>query len=391
MSRYHLTEAYGELYNSRLTEESFYDNLRFVDYLQQEQIEEVMESLIWEFMDYGDTLEEAVDTLDEIFSDEEIISESLEMITEAMSVSQRRTSQRGAMGAHSAQEAQRFQRASGTASRQASSDLESASKLAKSALSGATDSAARARRAERSSAIRGALRSAKGTVGSALSRAKTGIRNNISQLKQVGSDAAQKAKAGLAQVARVGRGIAGGVRGAYRGAKEGAKAAYNAPAPQQQPKMTRSQYELRKNIRAVNVKQAVGQPFSNAGKQAAGQLKSATTAQTNAPRLGLRGLSSRPATQAEPASYPSGTIRRMGVQVTSKAGKALTGAAAAPAIRAARKRSLNASFDYDLLTQYMVEDIIAEGYADTEAEALYVLESMSEENLIDLAECYLAE
>ena len=36
MSKYHLTEAYGNLYNPRKADETFYENLRFVDYLMQE-------------------------------------------------------------------------------------------------------------------------------------------------------------------------------------------------------------------------------------------------------------------------------------------------------------------------------------------------------------------
>jgi hypothetical protein len=366
MSRYHLTEAYGELYNPRLTEESFYDNLRFVDYLQQEQIEEVMESLIWEFMDYGDTLDEAVETLDVIFADDEIISESLEMITEAMSVSQRRASQRGLRGNYSAQDAQRFQTSSKAASSRATRDLENASRLAKGALSSASDSAARARRAERSTAVRGALRSAAGTVGSALSKARTGIRNRISQLKQVGSAAAEKAKAGLAQVARVGRGIAGGVEGAVVGARIGARRAYNAPAPVAKTRTPgRTQTQQARDV----ARNANGDVFATPARPVLTQKPPLPPR----PRVAVAPVTSAP----KPRGMGSAKNRARMEKNKEAYEKA--------------KQQLKASVDYDLLTQYMVEDIIYEGYADTEAEALYILENMSEENLINLAECYLED
>jgi hypothetical protein len=80
----------------------------------------------------------------------------------------------------------------------------------------------------------------------------------------------------------------------------------------------------------------------------------------------------------------------MGVQVTSKVGNPLKGSAVAPAIRSARKRqNVNASVDYDLLTQYMIEDLIEEGYAETEREAVSILEDMSTETLTEFASNYL--
>jgi len=370
MSRYQLTEAYGELYNARLTEESFYDNLRFVDYLQQEQIEEVMESLIWEFMDYGDTLDEAVGTLEVIFTDDEIISESLEMITEAMSVSQRRSSQRGLRGNYSAQDAQRFQTSAGATASSATRDLERAKELAKSAHTSASDSAARARRAERSTAVRGALRSAAGTVGSALSKARTGIRNRISQLKQTGSAAAEKAKAGLARVARVGRGIAGGVEGAIVGAKIGARRAYNAPAPVAKARTSGREQtqQARTAARAAN-----GNAFAAAAPKAATPVLMQKPPLPPRPRVAVAPVTSAPKSRGMGSAKNRARMEK-NKEAYEKA-----------------KQQLKASVDYDLLTQYMVEDIIAEGYADTESEALYILENMSEENLSELAECYLED
>jgi hypothetical protein len=373
MSRYHLTEAYGELYNTRLTEDSYYDNLRFVDYLQPEQIEEVMESLIWEFMDYGDTLDEAVDTLELAFSDDEILCESLELISEARYTGRNEMERRREMR-------QRQSMQSRQSERERSANLRSFAKRD-------ADTAARARRAERAAAVRGALRGAKQTVKGALSRAQEYVTNKRSQLATQGrnlatkvgsaaSSAALQAQAGLSRVARAAR---GGVMGAIQGAKTGAAREFNTPSVAPSSRIPGRQQTAQMRAAA---RQTVGDPFAQ-------QLRTATTADTNRPRLGLRGLSNKPAAAPNPTAFPARTRERMGVQVTSKAGKPLRGAAAAPAIRSARrKQSVNASYDYDLLTQMMIEDLIYEGYAQNEYDALSILEEMEPETLAELADGY---
>jgi hypothetical protein len=81
MSGYHLSEAYSNLYNSRQGED-FSDNLRFIDYMLDEDIEEVVESLFWEFRDYGNSIDESIDLLRSSTSTE-VINESLDFLTEA--------------------------------------------------------------------------------------------------------------------------------------------------------------------------------------------------------------------------------------------------------------------------------------------------------------------
>lgn len=78
---YYLSEAYQDLYNPRV--ESYVDNnLQFIDYLQEEDIQEVVESLFWEFRDYGMTYDEAFDALKYVAS-EDVVNESMEYLTEA--------------------------------------------------------------------------------------------------------------------------------------------------------------------------------------------------------------------------------------------------------------------------------------------------------------------
>lgn len=75
---YYLSEAYSDLYNPRV-DSSFDDNLRFIDFMQDEDIQEVVESVFWEICDYGSTLEEAYDILEEATS-LEVINEAYESI-----------------------------------------------------------------------------------------------------------------------------------------------------------------------------------------------------------------------------------------------------------------------------------------------------------------------
>lgn len=442
MSKYQLTEAYGELYNQRLTEASFYDNLRFVDYLQQEEIEEVMESLIWEFMDYGDTLDEAVDTLEVTFSDDEVLIESLELISEAMSVSQRRASQRAMRGNYKAQETQRFKTSAKASASKATRDLEYASELAKRSLSSASDSAARARRAFRSVAIRNALNGAMRSVKGAMETTNKQIRDKKTQLKKTGTEVAGKAQAALARVGRGGRRIVNAVKGAYQGAKSGAKAGFNAPLAAPKPRMSKGQYNANKEQRAKDAQTSQSGAFSapkatlpvltqkpplpphpraavaaQALRTAASTAtaKSATKPESTQGRVNWENLRgprtttsghSQLATRQRPTGGSLVSTRVSPVNVrdvtksrsslppsgessgSTKKGKLLT--APQRQMKNAVKRFRD-SVDYDLLTQYMIEDLIHEGYAESELQAVSILEDMTEQNLNEFANLYLQD
>jgi hypothetical protein len=207
------------------------------------------------------------------------------------------------------------------------------------------------------------------------------IRDRKAQLKKTGSEVAGKAQAALARVGRGGRRLVNAARGAYQGAKSGYKAPLTKPTPRTPGREQTRQ--ARASARATN---------DDVFAKPATPKASATSTETNRPRLGLRGLSNRPAAPVNPTAFPSRTRSKMGVQVTSKAGNPLKGSAVAPAIRSARKRqNVNASVDYDLLTQYMIEDLINEGYAETESQAVSILEDMSTETLTEFASNYLED
>ena len=408
MSRYHLTEAYGKLYNPRITEEHYYDNLKFVDYLQTEQIQEVMESLIWEFMDYGDTLGEAVDTLTAIFTDDEILLETLDTICEATVTT----------GGSAQYHKERGATLAGEARRQAASDR--------------LRSQTKARRASRgnmfSVAIRGAKKAVEGSRAFSKERWVQGAQNNLTSLGQVGTEAQQAAQAAAQRVGRTGRGILGAITGAYRGAKRGGRLGYKAasaapapaapapaaPAPYPDPGQRHAAIHAAADRNRAARNRATTAPVpapadtplaarmdaagrrlpkgTGAGKRkgsrraadAAKALKAAAATATVAP--------TPPATKPPARSFGSKASQEQKKKTAAAVAKVKAEMEAREAARKQRKKKqVNASFDYDLLTQYMIEDIIYEGFAQTEEEALYILECMSEENLNELASTYLAD
>jgi hypothetical protein len=360
MSKYQLTEAYGELYNQRLTEASFYDNLRFVDYLQQEEIEEVMESLIWEFMDYGDSLDEAVDTLESIFEDEDILSESIDFLTEATRAGDARMAQRRATRERQSAESSR------TSAEKEANTRDFARRDA--------DSAARARRAARASMVRGALSGAKRSVKGALSSVNKQIRDKKTQLKQGFSTAGDKAKAALSRVARGGRRAMNAVKGGVQGAKIGAQVGYNYPLPTSKE---RAPVRMRMQNRKDNAKAAVGEPFAKPPARTVVGSYPGKTSTVVGTYPGRTQPPAPPKAPAKPRTFGS---------AKSRARMAKTSGA-----YEAAKQKLNASVDYDLLTQYMIEDLINEGYAESELQAVSILEDMTEQNLNEFANLYLQD
>jgi len=359
MSRYHLTEAYGELYNSRFTEASFYDNLRFVDYLQQEEIEEVMESLIWEFMDYGDTLEEAVDTLEVTFSDDEVLTESLELIDEI--------SRAGEMRMAKSRENRARQKESSEKSKV------ERDKTLRSYAKRDSDTAARARRAARSAAIRGALSGAKRSVKGAMETANKKIRDKKAQLKKSGTETVEKAQAALARVGRGGRRLVNAVKGAYQGAKSG----YNAPLTQPTPRTPG-------RVQTQQARTAAAAANGNVFATPKATLPVLTQKLPLPPRPRAAAAAQALRTAAPTATVKPAPKQRQFGSAATRARLAKTSGEYQTA-----KQQLKNSVDYDLLTQYMIEDLINEGYADTESQAVSILEDMTTETLTEFASIYL--
>jgi carbonic anhydrase/acetyltransferase-like protein (isoleucine patch superfamily) len=225
------------------------------------------------------------------------------------------------------------------------------------------DRDARARRAARSAAVRGALSGAKRSVEGALSGVHKQIRDKKAQLKKGFSDTGEKAKAALSRVARGGRRVMNAVRGGVQGAKIGAQVGYNYPlktSAERSPARERTQQ--RRDVAKATASDTFSRP----------KAKSVV-------------VGSYPGRKAEPAPKAPVKSRSM-VSAKSRARMDKNKEAYEKA-----KQKLNASVDYDLLTQYMIEDLIDEGYAETEAQAITILEDMSEENLNEFAAQYIQD
>jgi hypothetical protein len=374
MSRYYLTEAYGELYNPRKTDETFYENLKFVDYLMNEQIEEVMESLLWEFMDYGNTLDESYNLIQNTFSD--VILE--EVLAEAMNPRQKaeRAARVGAERAATLKTARRQERVA-----KVTGAVKKAGESVKSAAAG---------------------------VGSAVSKAATGTYNRAAGL-------AGKAKAALTKVVRTGAAAAlkAGRSAERMGSgveKAGEKAQVTTrtktitsgggrPAPVETETETKSGGSKRR---------AIGGLLKRAGKAVVGAIRSEKNkaAVASAKRTGaMQGPSPAPKSASSPKV-------ELGLKTLGKGGpstahtfsrhaqrrivpigankKELTGAARDTAIRAARKAAI-AESNYELLAQCILEDLINEGYADNLENALVILENLSEDVIENIASQYLED
>jgi hypothetical protein len=276
-------------------------------------------------------------------------------------------------GGYSAQEAERFKTSAKASGSQATRDLKSASELAKRSLSSASDSAARARRASRSAAIRGALGGAKRSVKGAMETANKKIRDKKAQLKKSGTETVEKAQAALAKVGRGGRRLVNAVKGAYQGAKSGYK------APLSQPTTRTPGREQTKQAR-TSASASNGNVFATP--------KATLPVLTQKPPLPPR---PRAAVAAQALRTAASTATATPAPKTRQFGSAATRSrlAATSGAYQKAKQQLKASVDYDLLTQYMIEDLINEGYADTERQAVSILENMTTETLTEFASIYL--
>jgi hypothetical protein len=194
MSRYYLTEAYGELYNPRKTDETFYENLKFVDYLMNEQIEEVMESLLWEFMDYGNTLDESYTLIENTFSD--VILE--EVLAEAINPRQKaeRAARVGAERAATLKTARREERVA-----KVTGAVKRAKESVKSSAAGVGSAASRA--------ATGTYKRASGLAGRAMAALKGIVRKGAfavgSKMRQAGEKIEKSGKAAASAPAEIGR------------------------------------------------------------------------------------------------------------------------------------------------------------------------------------------
>ena len=430
MSKYHLTEAYGNLYNPRKADETFYENLRFVDYLMQEEIEEVMESLLWEFMDYGNTLDESYGLIKDTFSD--VILE--EVLNEARMSPQRmaqRAAERQATLKQVAGEKATTKRKERVA--KVTGALKKAGETVKGAATGASSATMGALRAGKQAAA-GAYERAKGKAGEAMAALRGVVRKGAAaaikkgrSVEKAGKEAEKTTvtttttsgggrysspstqttveKSGGAKRRAIGSLLA-------RAGKKLAKGLKSEPS-----RMSRADLEANKARRAAAAKSAVGEPF---GATSSGRPQGPHQQSTTKPQGPKAPAAQGPRRSASPTSserkypteksgqttlftkpvpgksagaevkVPSGGQRKFGATRKPKGG---SGKRQLPLNLkgAGYSETQRESVDFELLAQYILEDFINEGYADNYEDAFEILENLSEESILELTEMYLED
>ena len=432
MSKYYLTEAYGNLYNPRKADETFYENLRFVDYLMREEIEEVMESLLWEFMDYGNTLDESYNLIESVFSDDVILEEAL---FEAVRMSPQRMAQRQAERQATLQQVSGEKAQARKEARKAAvtGALRSAGKAVQGAATGVGSAAMGAMRAGKQAAA-GAYDRAKGKAGEAMAAlrgvVRKGVRKGVASAYKAGRSTeragreAERTRVTTTTTSGGGRDAAPSTQTTVEksgGAKRRAIGSLLARAGKKLARglqskstgMSRSDYEERKAGRSAAARSAVGEPFSatSSGRPQGPHQQSTTKPQgpkapaAQGPRRSTSPTSSErrypteksgqttlftkpvPGKSAGPdVKVPSGGQRKFGATRKPKKG----GRQMPLNLRGAGySETQRESVDFELLAQYILEDFINEGYADTYEDAFEILENLSEESILELTEMYL--
>ena len=441
---YNLTEAYSEIYDTRKVEE-LDDNLRFVDYMLDEDIEEVVESLVWEFRDYGNTLDESFDLLTYAASTE-VITESYQQIIEELLNEARVTIGRGTELAD--KELAKKQRQEARRAR-----VDGAISKVKSAMAGAKGGLGRA-----SKALGGAVKKGQYMVGGLAQKGKA----LLGRLLRKGASAARQAvKSGTRQTGSVltttGRAItasgnkAAAAPVATKSAKVGRTtytsttepggskrqavgrvvrkvgvALQRKAAKKDEPKMTRADYDSNKAKRTAAAKAANAGAFETPrmtkalppARPETENRRAAVQRRLDTAAKGSTG-GSRVGTPAPTLALPAKTsgkpaVQRAISQRKKEAAAKLQKAASGTTARGTRFAGPNAKLsstrtntgykeklakfagklnneDYDVLIDYIIEDIISSGYAIDEMSALDIFDNLSEDLVVDIALEYLID
>ena len=365
MSRYHLSEAYAEIYTPRL-QEDFDDNLRFIDYMLDEDIEQVVESLFWEFRDYGHTIEESIDLL-RVSASDEVICEYIEYLTEA-----------NPYAPAGSKESQQYNKFASKSKKRAERDA-----------SAQTRRAARKARVDGAiSRVRAAWEGAKGGFG----RAAKAVSSGVSKAGEFVSKQREAGKAKLQKLIRTG---ANAVKTGVTRAKNAYGAAKRelSGAPEREARL---KSDFNKNVRAAKARASVGNAFADKpeSKKPASRpaLPAAKTQQQNPRRAAalakIKAAAEGAKSKGVAFSGPGGTS----IAQTAKGKQQVAMRAASGQKRSARRTKVNESFvDYDLILDEMINDLIAEGYAETENDAMDIINSLNENVLYDITQEYLVD
>lgn len=375
MSRYSLSEEYSQIYSKKF-DTNLYDNLRFVDQMMDEDIEYVMESLYWEFRDYGSSSDESFEILESTLT-EDSLNESLEYIYEMNPYA--------SAGSKAAQEYNKYVNANRAAAKK------EAAKKAKTAEQKAKFEARKAR-------ITGGLRRVKRGI-------ESGAQNLAGKVQSGLSSARKGAMAQLTKLVRGARSIGSAAKSATKSAvssavsgaqKVGSATKAGVQAFKKELKTPTSREDNRRMGRFKQPEQVPDisrrmAAMSKLSKAAAGTSGGPTRYSTSSGLATRAQLAAQRAQKAAAGTQSKGTrFAGPGGVVSSK--KAQSGRREAAA-RFAKKAGLSDDFAY--LLGIIAEDLVTEGYADTIEDALVIFENLSE-NIIETtineyADYYLEE
>lgn len=397
--QYYLSEAYSDLYNPRV-DSNLDDNLRFIDPMEDSDIEEVVESLVWEICDYGNSLEESFDILSHAASDE-IITEAYEdLVYDFLSESRSQVMARRA-AAKQGLEREKSRLQSDVRKEARRARVDGAISRVKSAISGARGGMGRAAK-NLGGQVAKARSEGKARLGQLLRRGlKSTGRLMGSAGKAIEKSGQKSSESGLAsrRAGRVDRGgqmslvlepttkekTGGAMSKIGRGIRK-AGAAVGKLGKTKSQGMSRGSYEQRKAERSSSARASVGKAFDS--KPAAKKPVAAL------PPAG--GTSARPMTQR----------RKEALEKISKAaeGKASKGRRfSAPGGVSSPKRAhtdikgqagrfaQKALKEYEDILDTILDTLVEEKYAKDHESALNIFLNLSEDMVYDLTEDFLVD
>jgi hypothetical protein len=430
MSINSLTEAYSEIYDHRKVEELF-DNLRFVDYMQLEDIEQVVEELVWEFRDYGNTLEEAFDMIDHASSDD-IICESYDELIDDILYEATVTSsdQRGSRGVNrpnitrdkdtTDKVLRRSERIGKirTANRSVKSRISKLSgpvSSVKQAISGSAGGIGRAAKSLGGKVVekgKAMLKSLLRRGGKAMSSVGKAIESRGKSTSQAGLDsrrAGRTSRSGQMSLdfnPSTKEKTGGTMSKVGRAVRKVGVALQRKAGKKDSPKMTRSEYEDRKTQRTASAKSEVGNAFAKPKVKAlpaAAERKALPPYRGLKPNTpgrvevassgGIRSRSSAPSPRQQQGPPPVRALPPKGAGTFTSGGNRRPESQRKLAMsRAATqgRRALNKE-DLEYILSLISEDLISAGYAHNENDAYDYINELEESLLLDIISDYLEE
>jgi hypothetical protein len=406
---YYLSEAYSDLYNPRV-DSNFDDNLRFIDSMLDEDIEEVVESLVWEICDYGNNLDESFNILSLAASDKIITEAYEELAGEYLTESRSEVMARRAMAKQGLErEKGRLQSDLRKDARRARVD--GAISRVKSAIAGARGGMGRAAK-NLGGAIAKARTDGKARLGQLLRRGVKSTGRLLGSAGKAVQSAGQKSSASGLATRRAGKVEKGGqmslvlepstkekTGGALskigRGMRK-AGVAVGRLTKSKSSSMTRSDYDKRKSERESVAREKVGKAFAPNGMKK--------------PPLPPRPETKKPVASLPPAGGTKGREmsprRKEALEKIQKAavGKTEKGRRfSAPGGIASTKRAhtdiqgqagrfaRKALKEYEEILDSILDSLVEEKYAVDHDSALNIFLNLSEDMVYDLTEEFLVD